>query len=898
MTEQADSGVYRMARRGIAVPMRGFGVIALQCSALAAAWHLAAPVSRQGETETNLERLVIVADRSVSKEAPGCGSIALFDVETGEVHYRHQFDSVGIARLDVDDDAQRIVASPAGVYGLSKVHMHWQRMGAGWDAWRAHRAVEPPGLHLNDPWQAIAFVPGTTPSLLAPINQTRPLVASFDAPGFQTIESTLGEELLEFPWPERYAYTPGWLSTEILVTRDGRIAHTLDRFGNLSTIDLLAFEPAAAPMAVPPFVPDAVVAGDKPGGQIVYADLSVDERYLVTNRWNAPELGVTDLQRRTSRTVSAGAGITMTGEVAFNHGWENTGLLAVHALSQVVVYRFHPDGELEALSQHPVEPVTTGGSPVPAAIAWSARGDRLIAATNHGANDFAIFDVLECGRRLVPIAEIAACPDDRNQGFVIWTANKRLAPPEGHAPRCPRPDERPTATPPPPPVPSATPFATPLFDDPLRDNEGRMTEEGVVFLDGSAGGALPGCDGLTFFATSVGRPMGHLDGLGEPGRIAQGWGLSDALVGPVDDGRPSYRAVRRVPRTEHGTTWSLEVLTPTFGAPLPYGAMTRVWGDSRMLLAYRDRATGAVVLGVFGAMRVGNPVPEAPYASLAVPRGIPAAVALEKYFGDGALNRSGGTGWVVTDLGEVWRLTYDGEDVLELHGPVAVLGPPPAAGDADDGPVARRVHAALTHDERHLLVSRWGRGEIDVVELATGAARRVPAGDGLALAGQLATNRAWENDGLVALHAGDHVVVYATDPVDGTPIELARHGIEPSRDARGQSEPGSVAWSTNGLALFATSGAEASEVVAFRVDACGRRLEVLYRVPICDGSDSGSRGRAILTANQGFVTRADYQPSCPAGVIPPTLVAPEPTATVSPPAQPMHTLHLPFADRP
>jgi hypothetical protein len=115
------------------------------------------------------------------------------------------------------------------------------------------------------------------------------------------------------------------------------------------------------------------------------------------------------------------------------------------------------------------------------------------------------------------------------------------------------------------------------------------------------------------------------------------------------------------------------------------------------------------------------------------------------------------------------------------------------------------------------------------------------------------------------LHAGDRLVVYATDPDDGTPIELARHALAPPRDAEGRPEPGQVAWSANGEALFATVSDGVAEVAAFRVLECGRRLEPLYHVAGCPEEGVANRGRALLTANQAFITREEYTPRCPVG---------------------------------
>jgi hypothetical protein len=252
------------------------------------------------------------------------------------------------------------------------------------------------------------------------------------------------------------------------------------------------------------------------------------------------------------------------------------------------------------------------------------------------------------------------------------------------------------------------------------------------------------------------------------------------IAGPADAAVRTYRvfADNSIVLYEPGSAWRHIEISPTVGIPLPYGAMTTVWAGTQMLLTYRDPASELAVLGLSDRFDPGGPVPAAPLAKVTFERGIPAAVVLEDFSRDNAVQRYGGTAWVVTDVGELWRVVIRDMEEMTLTGPVASLGAPVMVG-GDGLPPAGRVHAELTLDKRFLLVSGWGVGTLSMVDLWDGTMRQVPGGAGLTLTGQIATNRGWENEGLIALHAGNHVVVYTLDPLDGALVELARQAIPP-----------------------------------------------------------------------------------------------------------------------
>jgi hypothetical protein len=165
--------------------------------------------------------------------------------------------------------------------------------------------------------------------------------------------------------------------------------------------------------------------------------VSPDGGELVTNTWAGPELNVVDLSRRTVRLVEA-TGLEKTGGVAFNHGKHNAGLLAVHGVDQVAIFRWPPDedGRLEWLAAERVEPVVFGPiwnlgrgggnfrSELVGSLAWSTSGEFLVAAVSStGPVEFRVWRVADGGRSMTEHAEIEVCLTNDNRPNDILTGN-------------------------------------------------------------------------------------------------------------------------------------------------------------------------------------------------------------------------------------------------------------------------------------------------------------------------------------------------------------------------------------------------------------------------------------------------------------------------------------------
>lgn len=821
---------------------------------------------------------IIVSDEAGTLlNSENCGRISIIDTDRGELLYQDQPHDP-VFDLVVGKDLQQVIGSPG--FSNSTVASRWLRTGAAWDQWQYQSLLPPPNSasfgHL------LQFAMGSNDELYSQImgsaSDLRNL-ALFDLSELDRVASAIG-----LPSARKVGFAPSGASGAIFTTRNADVVHALGHLGRLSTIDGKSLEPIVPEVSYDPAIPDPGLAsalarlGYTSTGQILFSDISLDERFIVTNRWNASSINVIDLQRRTSRTVSAGAGVTMTGGVAFNHGPINHGLLAIRTLNQVIVYRFFPEGSLQEVGRHPVPPLShftkSEYGVVPGDLAWSARGDHLIVATNDGSVDLMLIEVSDCGSKLRASAEFALCPGDKNQVQDIWTANKSLSTLPVNASACPMPDIRATATLLPPFVPSPTPIATALAGKAIDQRQ----EEKVVVFEGSRSVNERGCGALAYFEIGSGRLQYRSPALFEVGRVASDIVTSAFFLGPASEEMPNLRLIAQDYRTDErfGGRWRQSTISTSVGSLYPFGGLSLLWADTHLLIAYQAEGSAVASLGLFDRVWLDSPKLAAPIATVQVPTGVPASIVLEKFAREDAIMRYGGRAWIVTDLGQVWRLDIREMEEMVLEGPILSLGPRrPTPGD--HGPAARRIHAELSWDERYLLVSGWGEGTVSSIDLETGLVRDFPFGRAITMTGQIATNRGWEHEGLIAVHAGDHVLLLAVG-TDGLLVELARQAIPPPRNAAGDPEPGYLAWGTNGETLIVSLDQDEDEFAVFGIEQCGLRLRKLYTVGSCPDGGRGNAGGPIFTNNRFFLPPEDHESRCPVGLPPPTPIQPEPTA--------------------
>jgi len=268
-------------------------------------------------------------------------------------------------------------------------------------------------------------------------------VRKFAVPPYPIRRASLGEPLASFE-------TDG-VAAEIELTSDGAVAHIVTDQHVVHSIRTDTLVEVAPPIAIPPITG---LSTPVLGTSIAYlrADLSPDDRYLIVNQGRTGKLTLVDLEARTARTLTTEPPLEITGGVAINGGWENRWRLAVHARNRVVVY------DLDPTSTAPLQEISTGAVPpqdlwnpgvVYLALAWSGRGDKLIAESP-GLGGLQVFAVED--DRMELLRSSLGCGLLKND---IWTRNGELVPSP-----TPPPTDTPTPTSTETPVPTDTPTPT------------------------------------------------------------------------------------------------------------------------------------------------------------------------------------------------------------------------------------------------------------------------------------------------------------------------------------------------------------------------------------------------------------------------------------------------------
>ena len=244
------------------------------------------------------------------------------------------------------------------------------------------------------------------------------------------------------------------LVVEILPDLDGHRVHTFQSTGEVRTLDVDTLEEVAEPVSAQRLVHGSGDPRRGIRGGVAHAALTLDGRYMVTNRWESPILNVIDLIERRAWGVELDD-VDIIGGVALSHGPENQDLLAVHAIDEVVVLRFAPTEALEELARISIAPpplpfnhMSAYMGPV-ASVAWSGNGSKIIAATSHGSSELVIVDVPADRSAVATEAYLESCAESRSTApGDVFTINSLIRPPPS-----------PTSTPQPLPSAKATPTA-------------------------------------------------------------------------------------------------------------------------------------------------------------------------------------------------------------------------------------------------------------------------------------------------------------------------------------------------------------------------------------------------------------------------------------------------------
>jgi len=188
------------------------------------------------------------------------------------------------------------------------------------------------------------------------------------------------------------------------------------------------------------------------------------------------------------------------------------------------------------------------------------------------------------------------------------------------------------------------------------------------------------------------------------------------------------------------------------------------------------------------------------------------------------------------------------------------------------------AHAALSPDERYLVVNRYGRAELQVVDLRTRVARtvRVPMA-GIPGTMGLDFSRGAANHGMLAVHGQIRIAVFAWR--DGQPTLVSSVAVDPPTTDGSSAPAGDIAWDGAGahvIAAISTSGP--AEFAVWRVANEGRSLARTSLIRVC-AIDELNYPNDIFSLNHVLAP-----PTATASPPPPSATPfPSPTPTATPP---------------
>ena len=391
-----------------------------------------------------LADIILFTEDNAISPPDGCDAVSIFDLKSAKpFHLGKQFSSPG--RMAFVSDLSLVIANRTnGIYAtgpltapLHSVYALHRTTGGG-DGWEATWLSSVP---WTTPVGGTAITPDGQYLLIATqesSDRAKPCVggqffgvSKFALSEIDWIGKRLGPERgrLELPVPvaEIIMASSGTVAHLVLVPMTEPSRDDLASSNRVVSIDVQNMERLGRDVVIKPigrYPIDCVTRGGFRHHplRVTHATLSTDEKLLITNRWIVGELNVVDLVARIAWQVST-PGITMTGGVAFNKGWVNPELLAVHGVTSIGTYRWREGGELELVARAPVEsPVNLrydpAASAIPsyagpqASIAWSGDGSHLIAgASIRGPFDFRSWRVSESGARLTEHLAFEACAD-------------------------------------------------------------------------------------------------------------------------------------------------------------------------------------------------------------------------------------------------------------------------------------------------------------------------------------------------------------------------------------------------------------------------------------------------------------------------------------------------------
>jgi uncharacterized protein YegL len=443
------------------------------------ATYMAGSDGTASDPQTALNRLVFFTE-DVDRLTPGCDAISVFDINGEAIHLGATRVSPG--RLAAASDLSFVLASRSNgmwksgfsndfsdLVGIYALYRNPSKPATWIDTYLdgQEEVSEVGGIAVtNDLRYLLVATQRDNPTLSC---RAQPFsVSRYDVAEIDFANSTLG--------PERARIVLDAPVAEIVLSDQGRVAHLVLVPFDATTPDATAVVSidVDSMTEIAPRVPIASIGAvyDNCGGTTSYthAALSLDERYLVVNRWERAQISIVDLvaRRAVVRDIRL-PGARNVGGIAFNWADENHGLLAVHGGDVVGVFRWNATDAPSLLAWAAgvdFPPVIRRQGPG-ASIAWSGDGSTVIAATSKsGQREFRAWRVTDQGRKLTRAADYTVCevdefnlPNDILTGNgVLPTAPAALTPTAWPIPSA---TSTPASTLPSSPTPSPTPTSSP-----------------------------------------------------------------------------------------------------------------------------------------------------------------------------------------------------------------------------------------------------------------------------------------------------------------------------------------------------------------------------------------------------------------------------------------------------
>lgn len=441
-----------------------------------------APLSASEQVGELADIVVVTEDTAPESVNSGCDAISIHNIRSGKALDKG-IKHISPGRLAATSDLSMIVANMSNSCGAKDLIGQFPPENSNCDPWLNFRiptdntflnvtdAIRVGGSVATQAGIAFNLQGGLLVATGAGAHEQYlriPARAPYGVSRYQFDSSTLRSGPLARPIRSRRTDS---LVGEILTTDvEGEILlATLG--GRLYQVDPLDLQDLRSPITFPtPISPANSRLNTKPPIGGFHATYSYEQRLVAIGGLQGGDVILVSTENGRVVRQSVAPGVTYVGGVAFNNGWNNRGLLAIHAVDRIIVLAVDSTMNVDALGEFMIDPPYVDDRQIAHAITgpslsveWSADGAFIIAAADDGTAEFVILEFDSEALEIVQSGSIVACQNTINLPNDIWTANGLItATPRATASSTPPPVRTPTPSPTASPLPSSTSTLTPV----------------------------------------------------------------------------------------------------------------------------------------------------------------------------------------------------------------------------------------------------------------------------------------------------------------------------------------------------------------------------------------------------------------------------------------------------